>query len=217
MLELIEAGWDFSILKPRRLESRPYNAGALTYSSSGGNVSGFPCPRGSPEQGKGGMRGHAPFICRYVCHLELLGTSLPSRLLEPAISDRSLTPAGAGTLPYENWGCWLVEEFEGDWGHSRLPWIPDCVGMTRAGELWTAMAGFDGRLADRPRLGTSPSATFLLRPWAVVVRATAVGVAGRWRNRSRIGVRDMLSYQLWENALTPALRATYNFPGPPYL
>ncbi len=25
------------------------------------------------------------------------------------------------------------------------------------------------------------------------------------------------SYQLWENALTPALRATYNFPGPPYL
>ena len=25
----------------------------------------------------------------------------------------------------------------------------------------------------------------------------------------------MLSYQLWENALTPALRATYNFPGPP--
>ncbi len=102
--------------------------------------------------------------------------------LSRLFSDRSLTPAGAGTLPYENWACWLVEEFEGDWGHSRLPWIPDCVGMTRAGELWTAMAGFDGRLADRPRLGTSPSATFLLRPWAVVVRATAVGVAGRWRN-----------------------------------
>ncbi len=35
MLELIEAGWDFSILKPRRLESRPYTAGALTYSSLG--------------------------------------------------------------------------------------------------------------------------------------------------------------------------------------
>ena len=66
-------------------------------------------------------------------------------------------------------------------------------------------------------LGTSPSGTFLLRPSAVVVWATVVGVACGCRNRSRIGVRDMLSYQLWENALTPALRATYNFPGPPYL
>ena len=140
----------------------------------------------------------------YVCHPELLGTSLPLMPVEPAISDRSLTPAGAGTLPYENWACWLVEEFEGDWGHSRLPWIPDCVGMTRAGELWTAMAGFDGRLADRPRLGTSPSATSLLQPSAVVVWATVVGVAGRWRNRSRIGVRDMLSYQ----SLIPAVAGT---------
>ena len=35
MLELIEAGWDFSILKPRRLESRTYTAGTLIYSSSG--------------------------------------------------------------------------------------------------------------------------------------------------------------------------------------
>ena len=35
----------------------------------------------------------------------------------------------------------------------------------------------------------------LLRPWAVVVRATVVRVAGRRRNSSRIGVRDMLSYQ----------------------
>ena len=34
-LELIEAGWNSSIPKPRRLESRPYTAGALTYSSSG--------------------------------------------------------------------------------------------------------------------------------------------------------------------------------------
>ena len=93
MLELIEAGWDFSILKPRRLESRPYTAGVLTYSSSGGNVSGFPCPRGSPEQGKGGMRGHAPFICRYVCHLELLGTSLPLMPVEPAIF-RQIAHAG---------------------------------------------------------------------------------------------------------------------------
>ena len=85
MLELIEAGWDFSILKPRRLESRTYTAGTLIYSSSGGNVSGFPCPRGSPEQGKGGRRGHAPIICRYVCHPELLGTSLRSMPVEPAI------------------------------------------------------------------------------------------------------------------------------------
>ena len=97
-----------------------------------------------------------------------------------------------------------MEEFEGDWGHSRLPWIPDCVGMTRAGEMWTAMAGFDGRLADRPRLGTSPSATFFLQPSAVVVWATVVGVAGRWRNRSRLGVRDMLSYQ----SLIPAVAGT---------
>ena len=33
-----------------------------------------------------------------------------------------------------------------------------------------------------PGWGTSPSAIFLLRPWAVVVRATVVGVAGRCRN-----------------------------------
>ena len=46
-----------------------------------------------------------------------------------------------------------------------------------------------------PLLGTSPSATFLLRPWAVVVRATVVGVAGWCRNSSRIVVRDMLSCQ----------------------
>ena len=85
MLELIEAGWDFSILKPRRLESRPFTAGVLTYSSLGGDVSGFPCPRGSPEQWKGWMRGHAPTICRWVCHAELLGTSLPSMPVEPAI------------------------------------------------------------------------------------------------------------------------------------
>ncbi len=85
VLELIEAGWNSSIPKPRRLESRPYTAGALTYSSSGGNVSGFPCPRGSPEQGKGGRRGHAPIICRIYATIELLGTSLPSMPVEPAI------------------------------------------------------------------------------------------------------------------------------------
>ena len=68
MLELIEAGWNFSILKPRRLESRPYTAGALTYCSLGGNVSGFPCPRGSREQGKGGMRGHADYLPEYMPH-----------------------------------------------------------------------------------------------------------------------------------------------------
>ncbi len=62
-----------------------------------------------------------------------------------------------------------------------------------------------------PLAGTSPSATFLLRPWAVVVRATVVGVAGRCRNdefgggnrSSRIGVRDMLSYQ-YVTMLPPA-------------
>ncbi len=55
-----------------------------------------------------------------------------------------------------------------------------------------------------PWLGTSPSATFLLGPWAVVVRATVGGVAGRSRNSSRIGVRDMLSYQ----SLMPAAAGT---------
>ena len=65
---------------------------------------------------------------------------------------------------------------------------------------------------DKPQRYISPS-----DPRAVVVWAKGVGVAGRCRNPSRIGVRDLLSYQLWENALTPALRATYNFPGPHYL
>ncbi len=52
-----------------------------------------------------------------------------------------------------------------------------------------------GRLVARPWLGTSPSATSLFRPSAAGVRANVVGVAGRRRNPSRIGVRDMLSYQ----------------------
>ena len=75
-------------------------------------------------------------------------------------------PAGAGTPRYENWVRWSME-------------------------------GFRGRLCPQPLplLGTSPSATSLLRPSVVVVRATVVGVAGRYRNPSRIGVRDMLSYQ----------------------
>ena len=55
-----------------------------------------------------------------------------------------------------------------------------------------------------PWLGTSPSPTFLLRPWVVVVRATVVGVAGRRRNPSRIGVRGMRSYQ----SLMPAVAGT---------
>ena len=57
--------------------------------------------------------------------------------------------------------------------------------------------GFSGRLCPTPLpwLGTSPSPTSFLRPSAVVVRATVVGVAGRCRNLSRIEARDMLSYQ----------------------
>ena len=51
----------------------------------------------------------------------------------------------------------------------------------------------------RPQRGTSPSATSLFRPSAVVVRATVVGVAGRCRGPSRIGVRDMLSQSLMPN------------------
>ena len=53
MLELIEAGWDFSILKPRRLESRPYTAGALTYSSSGGKRLWIPVSAGITRAGEG--------------------------------------------------------------------------------------------------------------------------------------------------------------------
>ncbi len=57
-----------------------------------------------------------------------------------------------------------------------------------------------GQLSSVPRTpplsGDKPQRYIsLLRPSAVVVRATVVGVAGRRRNPSRIGVRDMLSYQ----------------------
>ena len=58
-------------------------------------------------------------------------------------------------------------------------------------------------LAEHRWLGKSPSATSLLRPSAVVIRATAVGVAGRRRNSSRIGVGDMLSYQDWQRSCLP--------------
>ena len=48
----------------------------------------------------------------------------------------------------------------------------------------------------RPLAGDKPQPYIsLLRPWAVVVRVTVVGVAGRRRNSSRIGVRGMRSYQ----------------------
>ena len=59
------------------------------------------------------------------------------------------------------------------------------------------MDGFRCRMCPPPLpwLGTSPSPTSLLRPSAVVVRATVVGVASRCRNPSRCGVRDMLPYQ----------------------
>ena len=93
MLELIEAGWDFSILKPRRLESRPYTAGVLTYSSSGGNVSGFPCPRGSPEQGRAGWAGMRHLSAGMYATSNLLGTSLPLMPVEPAIF-RQIAHAG---------------------------------------------------------------------------------------------------------------------------
>ena len=57
----------------------------------------------------------------------------------------------------------------------------------------------------RPLAGDKPQPYIsLLRPWAVVVRATVVGVAGRRRNPSRIGVRGMRSYQ----SLMPAVADT---------
>ena len=99
-----------------------------------------------------------------------LGTSPSGRCLsldwKQLFSYQSFIPAAAGTPRYENWVHWLME-------------------------------GFRCRLCPPPHpwLGTSPSPTFLFRPWAVVVRATVVGVAGRRRNSSRIGVRDMRSYQ----------------------
>ncbi len=87
-------------------------------------------------------------------------------------------PAVAGTPRYENWVRWLMEGFGCRLCLPPLPW-----------------------------LGTSPSATSLLRPSAVVVRATVVGAAGRCPNPSRIGVRDMLSYQ----SLMPAVAGTRRY------
>ena len=79
---------------------------------------------------------------------------------------RRPVPAGTGTPRYDNWMHWLIEGFSGRLCPTPLPW-----------------------------LGTSPSPTSFLRPSAVVVRATVVGVAGRCRNLSRIEARDTLSYQ----------------------
>ena len=80
------------------------------------------------------------------------------RLPEQSIPDRSpghafvqsLMPAGAGTPRYENWVHWLMEE-------------SGVVCATHPAPSWT-----------------SPSATFLFRPWAVG-RVSVVGVAGRCR------------------------------------
>ena len=69
------------------------------------------------------------------------------------LSYQSLMPAGAGAPRCENWVHWLIEGFRRHLYPPTHPW-----------------------------LGTSPSATFPFRPWAVVVRATVVGVAGRRRN-----------------------------------
>ena len=82
------------------------------------------------------------------------------------LSHQSLMPAGAGTPRYEEPELWLGTA---DW-HGGFCYAP-----------------------PRPQRGTSPRATSLFRPSAVVVRATVVGVAGRCRGPSRIGVRDMLS------------------------
>ncbi len=82
-------------------------------------------------------------------------------------SYQSLMPAVAGTPRYENW-------------------------------VHRSIEGFRCRLCPPPRplAGDKPQPYIsLLRPWAVVVRATVVGVAGRRRNPSRIGVRGMRSYQ----------------------
>ncbi len=89
-------------------------------------------------------------------------------------------PVAAGTPRYENWLHWWMERF-------RCRLCP-----------------------PSPWLGTSPNATSLLRPSAVVVRATVVGLAGRRLNPSRIGVRDMLSYQ----SLMPAAAGTPRFEKP---
>ena len=69
-----------------------------------------------------------------------------------AFSYQLVMPVATGTPRYENWVHWLME-------------------------------GFRCRLCPptHPWLETSPSATFLFLPWGVVVRATAVGVAGRRR------------------------------------
>ena len=123
---------------------------------------------------------------------------------------RRPVPAGTGTPRYENWVHWLIEGFSGRLYPTPLPWlgtspsptsllrpsavivratvvgvpVPAGAGTPRY-ENWVhwLIEGFSGRLYPTPLpwLGTSPSPTSLLRPSAVVVRATVVGVAGRCR------------------------------------
>ena len=105
--------------------------------------------------------------------------------------------------------CCLVK-IRLDWCHvfsyqSPMPAVAD----TPRYENWVhrSIEGFRCRLCPPPHpwLGTSPSPTFLsCDPGLSVVRATVVGVAGRRRNPSRIGVRDMPSYQ----SLMPAVAGT---------
>ncbi len=120
------------------------------------------------------------------------------------LSYQSPMPAGAGTPRYEN-ETWSLEVFGCGWCHpspldSRFrendefgvrdvllyqSSMPAAAGTPRYEnrEHWLT-EGFRRHLchAPHPWLGTSPSATFFLRPSAVVVRATVVGVAGQCRN-----------------------------------
>ena len=153
----------------------------------------------------------------YPTPLPWLGTSpSPTSLLRPsAVIVRATVvgvpvPAGAGTPRYENWMHWLIDGFSGRLCPTPLPWlgtspnptsflrpsavvvratvvgvpVPAGAGTPRY-ENWMhwLIDGFSGRLCPTPLpwLGTSPSPTSLLRPSAVIVRATVVGVAGRCR------------------------------------
>ena len=91
------------------------------------------------------------------------------------LSSQSFMPAGAGTPGYENWVHWLMEG---------------------SGVVWATH--------PTPSWGQDPALHSSCDPWAVVVQVTVVGVAGRRRNSSRIGVRDMLSYQ----SVMPAVAGT---------
>ena len=135
-----------------------------------------------------------------------LGTSPALHLsFDPRLSlfgrRRLVSPAGAGIDPGSESGTCFRTKTGGGLASPPTPldsrfrgndeWegIPTDAGMTRF-ENWVHwMMGGSGVVCAThatPGWGQAPALHSFLRPWAVVVRATVVGVAGRCRNSSRI-------------------------------